>query len=105
MFSKHWHYLITCVSLALIIYGCTPALYKPLPEQFSSVATYNQLVKGRQLYVNSCGGCHSLYLPNHYEESVWATNLDEMQERSKINDDEKALILAYLKNAPAKAVK
>lgn len=102
MYSKLRLCIYAGIISALIVYGCSPALYKPLPEQFASVTSYNQIMKGRQLYVNSCGSCHSLYLPHQYTESLWVTNLDEMQERSKINDEEKALILEFLKNAPAK---
>lgn len=102
MFSKQRLSILAGIISAFIIYGCSPALYKPLPEQFTSIDSYNQIMKGRQLYVNSCGSCHSLYLPHQYNESVWATNLDEMQERSKINDGEKGLILEYLKSAQSK---
>ncbi len=84
------------------IISCSPALYQPLPEQASSTVSFEQLIKGRELYVNSCGSCHSLYLPERYTTKEWVHNLDEMQERSKITDGQKELILIYLKNAPAK---
>ena len=90
------------MAIAVIVASCAPALYQPMPEQASGNSSYEDLVKGRSLYVASCGSCHSLYLPEQYNESIWQHNLNEMQERSKISDQEKALILAYLTNAPAK---
>nr|HMT28793.1 hypothetical protein [Bacteroidia bacterium] len=51
---------------------------------------------GRKLYVNKCGSCHSLHLPHQYSADVWIKNIDEMQERAKINETEKKLIADYL---------
>ncbi len=93
--------LVGVVSTVTIM-SCSPALYKPLPEHATASITHTELLKGRELYVNACGSCHSLYLPHQYKEHVWKENLDEMQERSKISDSEKALIFGYLKHAPAK---
>ena len=87
--------LVTC-SIITCIYACSPALYKPTPEHVTEKATYEQLVAGRNSYVNKCGSCHSLYLPQQYDETVWKHNLDEMQERSNVSNKEKELILLYL---------
>jgi hypothetical protein len=43
-----------------------------------------------------------LHLPNQYTEKVWSLNLNEMQARAKITDQEKQLIYQYLVNAPKK---
>ncbi len=93
--------LVSAIALA----SCAPALYKPRPEHASGNAKYEDLVKGRSLYVNSCGSCHTLHLPEQYTEKVWIENLDEMQERAKITDQEKTLILTYLLSAPTKVNK
>jgi hypothetical protein len=42
-----------------------------------------------------------LYLPHQYTPEVWAHNLDEMQERSKMSDAEKKLVYDYIVSAPA----
>jgi hypothetical protein len=94
-------YIFTA-SVVVVVYSCTPALYQPLPEHATAGTTHEQLIEGRKLYVNSCGSCHTLYLPEMYPESVWRHNLDEMQERSKIDDHQKALILTYLTHGPGK---
>ena len=97
--TKIYSGLIAIIVIA--VYSCAPALYNPLPEHASAAVSFEQLVKGREIYVNSCGSCHTLYQPHRFTEEVWIKNVDEMQERSKINDAEKALLLAYLKQAPA----
>ena len=94
--------ILTGIATAIIVASCAPALYQPMPEQASASSSYEDLVKGRSLYVSMCGSCHSLYLPEQYNEKTWRHNLEEMQKRSKISDQEKALILAYLTNAPSK---
>jgi len=104
MLSKSKYYFAVIVLLSIAVISCAPALYKPLPEQSTDAATYNKLVKGRELYVSSCGSCHNLYLPEKYSEQVWVHNLDEMQVRAKISNEQKSLILAYLTSAPVKKV-
>lgn len=82
--------------LPLMWYGCSPALYQPIPAQATQDVSFDQLVEGRNLYVNKCGSCHSLHLPHQYSKEVWFHNLDEMQERAKISDQDKKLIADYL---------
>ena len=75
------------------IYGCSRQLYMP-----SSTDEANQagLLQGRKLYVNHCGSCHNLHLPKEYNANQWKKNIDEMQEKAKITDKEKQLILQFL---------
>ena len=90
---------ITLIS-AIFVASCSSALYKPLPENYSSVEEYQMMADGRKAYVTKCSGCHLLYLPHQYNEKTWRHNMDEMQERSNVTDKEKALILKYLLTAP-----
>lgn len=101
MFSKLRFFVSGAILAAGWLAGCAPALYKPDPALTYQVPL-EQLVEGRKLYVSACGSCHSLYLPHQYSMEIWAHNLDEMQERSKISDSQKELILTYLKNSPGK---
>jgi hypothetical protein len=96
-------YRLATISILLIGYGCSPALYKPIPEDATDKVSYQQLFDGRLLYVNNCGSCHSLHLPTQFSEKVWKLNLDEMQERAHINDSQKELILTYLLHKKIKA--
>ena len=58
------------------------------------------LKKGRELYVANCSSCHQLFAPNKYNEKEWLLNLDEMQPKAKISNEQKKLIFDYLVNVP-----
>lgn len=92
-FNKARFFALIAISLVM---GCTSALYQPKPEHFTSATAFQEISAGRKAYVTKCSGCHHLYLPAQYSESAWKHNLDEMQDRSKINDQEKALIMKYV---------
>ena len=51
---------------------------------------------GKELYVKSCARCHKLKDPAKYTMVQWPGLVNKMQKRSKITDQEKALILSYL---------
>lgn len=78
--------------------SCASKLYVPI-ESVNSVSAAN-LKQGRELYVNNCGSCHQLYMPNQYDAGTWKHNLDEMQARAKITENQKKLVYDYLVNAP-----
>lgn len=85
-------------SLFLLLASCATSLYIPT-QNIGSISMEN-LKKGRELYVNNCASCHQLYMPNRYDEKEWIHNLDEMQARAKITDNDKKMILDYLINVP-----
>lgn len=72
---------------------CTTQLYEPVHTDPISLSTLKQ---GRMLYIKHCSNCHNLYLPQQYNRTNWIILLDSMQERSKITDLEKGIILDYL---------
>jgi len=51
---------------------------------------------GKTLYANNCVRCHKLKDPVKYTRAQWPGLVNEMQKRSKITDEQKALILSYL---------
>jgi len=85
--------IITIISFACIIYSCSTQLYLPAS---TDAKKQEQLLAGRKLYVNHCSGCHNLYLPKRFTTNQWKKNVDEMQSRAKITDQEKQLIIEYL---------
>ncbi len=85
-------------SLFLILFSCSSQLY--VPKQASGSNTVAQLNEGRELYVNHCASCHQLYLPNQYTATEWVINLEEMQARAHITDNQRKTIYQYLVNAP-----
>jgi hypothetical protein len=86
--------------LSIIVTGCASSLYIPDQSQVSADASLEELVEGRKLYIENCSSCHVLYAPGKYKREEWQEQVDEMQERSHINVEQKNLILKYLWNAP-----
>ena len=76
--------------------SCTSALYIPSASHETAMASLAQLQEGRTLYVNKCGSCHTLYLPEKYSKKEWQHWLDEMQEKAVIDTLQKQQILLYL---------
>ena len=58
----------------------------------------DSLSEGRKLYVDHCGSCHNLYLPERYSAPEWEKNVAEMQLKGKITDNQKSKIVHYLKS-------
>jgi hypothetical protein len=91
--------ILVFMTFACYALGCSSALYKPVSNDAEILKS---LWQGRSLYVERCSGCHNLHLPEQYTKEVWQKNLNEMQERSKITNDEKQLIFVYLTSEPSK---
>lgn len=58
--------------------------------------TFVQLNADRDLYIKKCSGCHSLYLPNQYNDSTWNSILPIMNVKSKLNISEGIQVQRYL---------
>ena len=54
------------------------------------------LTTGKNLYMSKCGGCHQLFDPNSYTKVEWNKIMLAMQEKSKINDQQKNEILNWI---------
>jgi hypothetical protein len=85
------------VLIAVVAYQCSAALKVPTAQDVADSGTsMDTLMKGRQLYIASCGSCHYLYLPEKYTAQQWIHNVEEMQKSAKINNEQKGIILKYL---------
>lgn len=83
----------------LLFVGCSSALKIPSGEDaVKSGTSLDTLLEGRKLYISSCSSCHNLFLPEKFTHREWEKNVEEMQEKAKINDIQKELILKYLKS-------
>jgi len=54
-----------------------------------------ELQDGRTLMVRKCGSCHAPPLPSEHGVHEWPTKLDEMAERSKLDQKQRFLIQQY----------
>ena len=84
----------------VLLTSCSSQLY--IPIEATPTVSLEELKTGREIYVKKCSSCHQLHLPSQYNEKVWSSNLNEMQARAKITDEEKQLIYQYITNAPKK---
>lgn len=92
------------LACALTVVACTESLPRPTQAEVELArndwpdASLEQLNRGRQLYVQSCAGCHALALPSEHEPGEWTSIVQTMrrEEEVELRDDEADLILRYL---------
>ena len=70
------------VTFLLIIFSCSQGYIVNMNAK-------TDYPKGRNLYISKCGGCHQLFDPNSYTKSEWNKIMVAMQQKSKINDQQK----------------
>ena len=70
----------------------TPALVN---AEKANVAL-EQLVAGRTAYIENCKDCHRLFKPSKNTAEKWNKEVNRMQERAKISNEQKANIISYL---------
>lgn len=89
---------ISFVAISIgLLSGCAPVFYHP---SVADAEKQKQLQSGREIYLNKCGTCHNLHLPSEYNSEQWKANLDFMQPKAKITDDERNAVFQYLTSAP-----
>ena len=95
IFSKKTISVVYIVVFAVAI-SCTSALYIPSARQETSTTSLSELKLGRKLYIQKCGSCHTLFLPEKYTKQEWNHWLDEMEPLVSMNTSEKERIFKYL---------
>ncbi len=91
-----------CIFLLVTIFSCKPTLYTPTASSVSSTASLENLIKGRELFIENCGKCHKLYNPLEFTDEQWRTNVNKMQKKAHITDEQKELVYQYLISHPSK---
>jgi len=76
--------------------SCTSSLYKPTLVDVRDTNEFNDLQKGRNLYIHNCASCHAIYYPDQFNAKVWKEELIKMQSRAKLSDTETEFILKYV---------
>lgn len=71
-------------------------LYVPASSDVTANATLDQLTQGRQLYIDNCSRCHSLYSPDRYTTSQWKSIIASMAPRTPMSAAEVDLVTKYV---------
>jgi len=83
--------------VTLFLASCSPALYLPtIADANQTGISTDNLILGRSLYVNHCGSCHNLHLPEQYSSKHWQQKMPEMQLKAKISDENTKLITNFI---------
>ncbi len=56
----------------------------------------HNLKNGRKLYIEKCGGCHSLSVPARYSVLEWEHIMEKMKIKAAVSEEEKNLMMRYL---------
>ncbi len=95
--NSKFRFIISILFLMLVILACSPALYIPtLADSQKAGVSADTLALGRNLYVNSCGSCHSLHRAEQFTKKEWAKVMPVMQKKAKINNEQRMMIIKYL---------
>jgi hypothetical protein len=76
--------------------GCAASLYIPTAEDAVPGTAREELLQGRELYVQKCGSCHGLRLPESYTGPEWQNHLRVMAPRAHLSDQDENLIWKFL---------
>lgn len=60
------------------------------------------ITQGKQIFINRCGKCHDLPLPEQFTEKRWEGILSYMIPRARLTDEQGIHVTAYLKVNAAK---
>jgi cytochrome c5 len=82
--------------VSVLFFSCSSVLYNPSPKNTKNIANLEELRTGRKIYVKKCSSCHTLVLPEKFNQEQWKTWVDKMEQRSKLKEGEGKLILKYL---------
>ena len=98
--------LFTIFSLmftSVLLTECTPkktASSEMSPDQKVAEVKKNyteaQLEEGKVLMQNSCDKCHKLFAPGSRSVEKWENVLPRMSNRAKLNDQQAAMVRAYI---------
>ncbi len=87
--------------LAAVLVGCASV---PLPtgvdvaraQQSGHQTSLEELNAGRSVYLARCGTCHQHYSPAEFASAEWPKWVDDMRERAKLAEIERARMIDYL---------
>ena len=68
----------------------------PPPPGAELIMSREDLASGRKLYVAKCARCHKFYDPAKYPTDEWASWMNKMSRKAKLQPDQRELLIRYL---------
>lgn len=96
MFSNKMIIVLSIFLLGMLTFSCSSTLYTPTTAEVTANASLKDLSDGRAAYINKCGGCHNLFVPEKYSAGEWKGWVNKMESKANITSSEKEQILKYL---------
>ncbi len=99
---KYFYLIVISVVIFLAISSCskkstdTSGLYIPTNADVTTNATLQELEQGRDLYINNCNSCHSLFSPDAYTPVQWKSIMNSMGPRTTMSASEILLVGKYV---------
>jgi mono/diheme cytochrome c family protein len=99
---KSFYLIIISVVIFLAINSCskkstdTSGLYIPTNTDVTANATLQELEQGRDLYINNCSSCHSLFSPDAYTPAQWKSIINSMGPKTTMSASEILLVEKYV---------
>jgi mono/diheme cytochrome c family protein len=92
--------LFALVMASAALAGCsktsTSNVYVPTSADTTATASLAELQQGRQLYIDNCAQCHSLYNPDAYTAAQWKSILPGMASRTSLTTAQVDLVTKYV---------
>ena len=95
--------ILSLMFTSVLLTECTPkkaATDTMSPEQKVADVKKNyteaQMAEGKTIWQGACGKCHKLFEPGSRSVEKWENVLPRMVNRSKLNDQQAAMVRAYL---------
>ena len=96
MLSKRRTRIGLMVLLTGFVFACGTALYLPKENPGISNGDLNEMLKGRVAYINKCGSCHALILPEKHSAGEWKIWLEKMASKVDLTTQEQEEVLRYV---------
>jgi cytochrome c2 len=89
--------ILASIAITIIIISCS---HKTAPTASIAVAKPDspEAIAGKTVFTAKCGTCHELKNPGDYTAQQWTPIVKEMSRKAKLNDTDKANVLAYVQS-------
>jgi mono/diheme cytochrome c family protein len=94
-FKKTNHFGVAILIIGFVM-ACGTALYIPKESASISKEELKDLQEGRALYISKCGSCHTLFLPEQFNNVQWKMQVERMAVKANLTSEEEEAILKYV---------